>query len=173
MYSKEVLFDRRKYQKIISKNIKIEPQERFWKNFLEIFKWKNILYFGTNVQEQPIPSHVAIGQVELPLITLDHVRRKIQTILEKDRHKIGYIHFGAVHIHIKASFQKGLDTPINVTLMHNCIANRAKALIGILRGNLMYQNIRFTTYPGYSLPLRDLDKTVLLIFVITFHEQTY
>jgi len=41
--------------------------------------------------------------------------------------------------------------------MHNRIANRAEALIGILRGNLMYQNIGFTTYPGYSLPLRDLD----------------
>ena len=41
--------------------------------------------------------------------------------------------------------------------MHNRISNRAKALIGILIGNLMYQNLGFITYPGYGIPLKDLD----------------
>jgi len=98
--------------------MKIEPQEGFRKNFFEIFKRKNIQYFGTNVQEQPIPGHVATRHVELPLVTLDQVRRKIKTIPEKDRHKIGYSHFGAVRIHLKASFHKGLDTPL---LLRLCI----------------------------------------------------
>jgi len=148
--------------------MKIEPHEGFRKTFLEIFKRKNVQYFGNNIQEQPIPGHTAAGQVELPLITLEQVKRKIRNIPEKDRHKIGYIHFGAVHIHIKASFQKGLDTPIIITLLHNCIANRATALIEILRGNLMYQNLGFTTYPGYGIPIRDLDTSHALNLCYNF-----
>jgi len=76
---------------------------------------------------------------------------------DKDRSKIGYIHFGVVRIHLKATFQKGLDTPIVITLIHNRIAKRSEALIGILRGNLIYQNIGFTTYPGCGIPIKDLD----------------
>ena len=37
------------------------------------------------------------------------------------------------------------------------MAKRLEALIGILRGNLMYQNIGFTTYLGYGIPIKDLD----------------
>ena len=48
--------------------------------------------------EQSIPGHLAIGQLELPLITLDQIKRKICTIPSKDRHKIGYIHLGVVSI---------------------------------------------------------------------------
>jgi len=81
---------------------------------------------------QSIPRHLATGKVELPLITLDQIKAKITTIPSKDRPKIGYIHLGAVRIHIQASFQKGLDTPITLTLMHNRICNRAEALLGII-----------------------------------------
>ena len=116
--------------------MKIEPHERFRNFFLGIFKRKNIQYFGTNIQEQFIPGHIAAGQVKLPLITLEQVRHKIQNLPEKDHHKIGYIHFGAVRIHIRASLQKGLDTSIVITLMHNRILARAEALIGIFSGNL-------------------------------------
>jgi len=48
-YSKEVLFDRKKYQKFLSKNMKITEQEGFRKTFLSIFKRKNIQYFGTHI----------------------------------------------------------------------------------------------------------------------------
>jgi len=122
-YSKEILFDRKTYQKIISKSMKICPRQGFRKAYLDIFKRKNIQYFGTNVQEQPIPGNIAAKQVELPLITLEQVKHKIRNITKKDRHKIGCIQFGAVRTLIKASFQKGLDTLIVITLMHNPMAD--------------------------------------------------
>ena len=50
-YSKEILFDKKKYQKIMSKNMKIGAHEGFRKTFLDIFKRKNIQYFGMNIQE--------------------------------------------------------------------------------------------------------------------------
>jgi len=46
-YSKEVLFDRKKYQNFLCKNMKITEQEGFRKTFLNIFKRKYIQYFGT------------------------------------------------------------------------------------------------------------------------------
>ena len=156
-YSKELLFDRRKYQKILKQQIKLHSHEGFTKPLFDIFKRRNIQYFGTNIQEQSIPGNLADGQVELPLVTLDQIKAKLRQIPEKDRPRIGYIHFGAIRIHIKASFQKGIDTPILLTLMHNRIRNRQEAIIGILKGNLIYQNLAFTLYPGFSIPIRDLD----------------
>jgi len=47
--------------------------------------------------------------------------------------------------------------PITVTLMHNRIRNRAETQLGILRGNLKYQKLGFTAYPGFGLPIKDLD----------------
>jgi len=156
-YAKEVIFDRKKYQKIMSHNMKIESSEGFQKTFLDIFKRKNIQYFGINIQEQSIPGSIAAGQVKLPLITYEQVKHKIRSLPERDRTKMGYIHFGAVRIHLKPSFKKGLDTPVILTLMHNRIANRGEALLGILRGNLIYQNLGFTTCTGYGIPIKDLD----------------
>jgi len=37
-YSKEILFDRKTYGKFISKSIKIDPRQGFWKTYLAIFK---------------------------------------------------------------------------------------------------------------------------------------
>jgi len=64
----------------------------------------NIQYFGTQMMEQSIPGYLATGQVELPLVNLDQIKAKITMIPSKDRPKIGYIHLGAVRIHIQASF---------------------------------------------------------------------
>ena len=69
--------------------MKVAEQEGFRRNFLNIFKRKNIQYFGTNIQEISIPGNIAEGQVELPLITLDQVRQKIRQLHDKDRSKIG------------------------------------------------------------------------------------
>jgi len=44
-YSKEVIFDEKKYQKIISKNMKIESTEGFRKTFLDMFKRKKYPIF--------------------------------------------------------------------------------------------------------------------------------
>jgi len=60
-YSKEVLFDKKKYQKILPKNMKITEQEGFRKTFLSIFKRKNIQYFGTSIEEIPIPGNIVEG----------------------------------------------------------------------------------------------------------------
>jgi len=41
--------------------------------------------------------------------------------------------------------------------MHHRIRNRAEALLGILRENLKYEKLGFTVYPGFGLPIKDLD----------------
>ena len=84
--------------------MKIESTEGFRKTFLDMFKRKNIQYFRTNIQEQSIPGNIAARQVELPFITYEQVKCKIRNLPGKDRTKICYTHFGAVRIHLKASF---------------------------------------------------------------------
>jgi len=84
-YTKDVLFDKKTYQKILSKRLQMDSHEGFKRGFLNLFKRSNIQYFGTQIIEQPIPGHLATGQVELPLITLDQIKRKISSIPSKDR----------------------------------------------------------------------------------------
>jgi len=74
MYNKEVLFDKKTYPKIASKSLKMDSHEGFKRGFLNLFKRTNIQYFGTHIMEQSTPGHLATGQVELPLITLDQVK---------------------------------------------------------------------------------------------------
>ena len=133
----------------------MDSHEGFKRGFLTLFKRANIQYFGTQIMEQAIPGHLVTGQVELPLISQDQIKRKLREIPSKDPSKIRYIHLGVVRIHVQASFQKGLDTPITLTLMHNRIRHRAEALLGILRGNLKYQELGFTIYPDFGLPIKD------------------
>ena len=47
MYTKEVLFDKKAYQRILSKSLKIDSHEGFKHEFLNLFKRSNIQYFGT------------------------------------------------------------------------------------------------------------------------------
>jgi len=105
----------------------MDSHEGFKRGFLNLFELTNIQHFGTHIMEQSIPGHLATGQVELPLITLDQVKQTLGRTPSSDRSKIKYIHLGAVRIHIQASFQKGLDTPIILMVMHNHIRNRAEA----------------------------------------------
>ena len=65
-YSKKTLFDKKKYQKIMAKNMKIGAHEGFRKTFLDMFKRKIIQYFGTSTEEQPIPGEITAGQIKLP-----------------------------------------------------------------------------------------------------------
>ena len=82
-YTKDVLFDKKTYQKILSKSLKMDSLEGFKRGFLNLFQRSNIQYFGTQMMEQPIPRHLARGQVELPLITLDQIKRKLSSIPSK------------------------------------------------------------------------------------------
>jgi len=44
MYSKDVLFDKKTYQKILSKSLKMDSHEGFKREFLTLFKRANIQY---------------------------------------------------------------------------------------------------------------------------------
>jgi len=78
MSAKDVLFDKKTYQKILSKRLKMDSHEGFKRGFLTLFKRANIQYFGTQIMEQLIPGHLATGQVELPLITLDQIGNSVR-----------------------------------------------------------------------------------------------
>jgi len=88
-YTKNVLFDKKTYQKRLSKSLKMDSHEGFKRGFLNLFQRSNIQYFGTQIMEQPIPGRLATRQVELPLITLDQIKRKLSSIPSKDRPKLG------------------------------------------------------------------------------------
>jgi hypothetical protein len=78
---------------------------------------ENIIYYGKLINESPIDIADAQGHTFIQLLNkkkLIELKRNIKK--EEHRSKLGYIHIGAVHVLIKATFQEGINSPVELVL---------------------------------------------------------
>ena len=66
---------------------------------------------------------------------------------------------------ISATFREGINTPIDLALLDNRIADKKEAILRIIRGNLNYQKLIVNNYPkiAYNIRDKDFDRTLSLI----------
>jgi len=108
-YDKHILFDKKTYQKILSKSLKMDSHEGFKRGFLNLFRRTNIHFFGTHIMEQSIPGHLATEQVELSLITLDQIKRRIVNLPSKDRRSSPNPHSGQLTERIRHPYHSHVN----------------------------------------------------------------
>ena len=73
------------------------------------------------------------------------------------------MYFGGVEFTIKAYFQKNIDTPIQIYVVdERIISTLQDALISVIKGNLIYQKIKFIIQPDFSISLEDKHKEFAL-----------
>lgn len=89
------------------------------KNFTSKVRRKNSLHCGLSHCEALIAIKDVNGKIKIPLIRNIDLQKRISSIPEEERKKIGYVHLGGVPIMIKALFGEGMDTPIKAGLMDN------------------------------------------------------
>ena len=91
--------------------------------------------------------------------------KRIAKIDENKICKIGWIYIGSIQMIISATFKEGIDTPIDLALLHNRIIDKKEAILGIIRGNLKYQKLIVNSYPkiAYNIGDKDFDRTLSLI----------
>ena len=123
------------------------------------------MYYGISLKEKALNIEVTSNKIEIPLLEKGEMLKMIQKIDEKERCKIGWIYIRSIQMIISATFREGIDTPIDLALLDNRIVNKKEAILGIIRGNLKYQNLIFNIYPkiAYNLGDKDFDKTLSLI----------
>ena len=165
-FSQEVLFDSQLFKKIKIADYNITEYSGFNRKLWEKFGLrKNIMYYGLSLKEKALNIEATSNKIEIPLLEKRELIQRIQKINEKDRYKIGWIYIGSIQMILNATFREGIDTPIDLALLDNRIVNKKEAILGIIKGNLKYQNLIFNIYPkiAYNLADKDFHRTLSLI----------
>jgi hypothetical protein len=91
------------------------------------------------------------------------VKRNIKK--EEHRSKLGYIHIGAIQVLIKATFQEGINSPVELVLKDDRITDPVDKILGVIEGNFAYVKLKFEIHPNIGIPLdtQRLDQTLTLI----------
>ena len=140
-FNRELIFDKNQYLKINKKGLEssMTSVNKLAQGIANMIKRKNIMYFSTTVREEPIEIRYARGNTNLPLLLKNDIEDKINKIKSSDKFKIGYAHIGGIQVMIKAHFQEGIDSPVNLAILDNRIKDLKHALLGIIQGILSYK----------------------------------
>lgn len=163
---KRLIFDLNKYNKIKEEGFTLKKDKIFNQPiFSKLKRIKNEVLIVSD-KEQAIDVSQIEGKTVIPLLSKQIVNTEISKIQTKN---ITYrnIELAATEIIVKAYFQQGIDTPIELMIVDERIINPIeKSIITRLRGNLIYQKVRFIIRPDYSISLADknIDKTYTLYY---------
>ena len=130
------------------------------KNMLKATSKKNILYYGVFVQEIPVDTEDAQGELALPVITQERIQEeleKIEKISRKDAEALedGWLFLGKIQIILKSTFREGINTPVVLVLKDMRFQSRDAQILGAIEGNLKYSTIMFTRDLSYGIAMRD------------------
>ena len=144
------------YKKIQSETDELTVKKIFKTHYFE--RNKEVRYVAQK-HENIIDITTINGKARINLITDDLIKRELSKLSNKEANKLKNIYFGAIEFTIKAYFQKNIDTPIQIYILDDRIlGNLQDALIAVIKGNLIYQKLKFTIQPDFSVSLKDENK---------------
>ena len=148
------------YQKIQNEKEELKVKNIFKTRMFE--RNKEVRYIAQK-HENTIDTTSLNGRAKISLITDDIIKRELRKLSTKEANKYRNIYFGAVEFTIKGYFQKNIDTPIQVYILDDrIIGNLQDAIISIIKGNLIYQKLKFTIQPDFSISLKEEHKELAL-----------
>ena len=154
--SQTLSFKPETYKRIQSETEELTIKKIFKTNYFE--RNKQIRYIAQK-HENIIDINTINGRAKINLITDDLIKRELSKLSNKEASKLKNIYFGAIEFTIKAYFQKNIDTPIQIYILDDRIlGNIQDALIAVVKGNLIYQKLKFIIQPDFSISLKDENK---------------
>lgn len=158
--SQTLSFKPETYQKIQNEKEELSVKKIFKINWFE--RNKEIRYIAQK-HENIIDTTSVNGRAKISLITDEIIKRELRKLSTKEAKKYRNIYFGGVEFTIKAYFQRNIDTPIQIYILDDRIlGNLQDALISVIKGNLIYQKLKFTVQPDFSISLKDEHKELAL-----------
>lgn len=110
------------------------------------------------------------GKAKINLITEDIIKRELKKVPSKSRENYRNIYFGAIEFTIKAYFQNKVNTPLELYLRdERILSNLEDSIIAVLKGNLIYQKVKFTVHPDFSISMEDGHKDLALTLYFKLH----
>ena len=136
--NKKIIFHSNIFEKVKGKEMDLSVEKIF-----KIPRIKNLLkrnkeeYYVIRQKEHIIDCKYTQGRAEVPLISKRELNKEVQKL--KNKEPIRYVHVGGIEILIKACFQEGIDTPIELYLADDWIVEPIeKSIVSAVKGNLMY-----------------------------------
>jgi hypothetical protein len=170
-YEGSILIDPSLFRKIqkedldLTKDANMKGKEKIGGIMKRFNQKENIIYYGKIISETPTDIADAQGHTCIQLLNkkkLMELKRNIKS--EEHRNKIGYIHIGAIQVLIKATFQEGINSPVELVLKDDRITDPVDKILGVIEGNLAYVKLKFEIHPNIGIPLdtQRLDQTLTL-----------
>jgi hypothetical protein len=158
-YDGSILIDPTLFQKIqkedldLTKDANMKEKEKIGGIMKRFNQKENIIYYGKLINESPIDIADAQGHTFIQLLNkkkLIELKRNIKK--EEHRSKLGYIHIGAIQVLIKATFQEGINSPVELVLKDDRITDPVDKILGVIEGNLAYVKLKFEIHPNIGIP---------------------
>jgi len=169
-YEGSILIDPTLFQKIqkedldLTKDANMKGKERIGGIMKRFNQKENIIYYGKLINETPIDIADAQGHTYIQLLNKKLMELKRNIKKEEHRNRIGYIHIGAIQVLIKATFQEGINSPVELILKDDRITDSVDKILGVVEGNLAYVKLKFEIHPNIGIPLdtQRLDQALTL-----------
>jgi len=128
-------------------------------------KIDNIIHYRKLINETPTDIADAEGHTYIQLLNkkkLMDLKRNIRK--EEHMNKIWYIYIGAIQVLIKATFQEGINSPVELVLKDDRITDPVDKILGVVEDNLVYVKLKSKIHHNIeiSLDTQRLDQTLSL-----------
>ncbi|KAL0434891.1 UNVERIFIED_CONTAM: Enzymatic polyprotein [Sesamum radiatum] len=116
--------------------------------------------------EFAIPMELTGNAMEMQLIPKEEILEELSKLREEVATTMKWIHIGTIEVLIKATFKKGIDSEIHLSIMDRRINNLRDGCLGTMIGNLYAGKLMFDIHPRIAYNLADQDFSR----VLTLHQ---
>ena len=133
----------------------------------KIFKKKRKDFMVFDKIETSIDITEICGNKSISLIRMNDIEDQLEKIQDEE---MKYVYLAGIQISMKAHFNKGIDTPLEIAICDDRIIEPVeKSIIAQFTGNLIYQYCKFTICPDFTINLNDknIEKSLRLYWKLT------
>ncbi|KAL0434934.1 UNVERIFIED_CONTAM: movement protein [Sesamum radiatum] len=124
------------------------------------------IIYKVRLGEFAIPMELTGNVMEMQLIFKEEILEELSKPREEVAVTMKWIHIGTIEVVIKATFKKGIDSEIHLSIMDRRINNLRDGCLGTMIGNLYAGKLMFDIHPRIAYNLADQDFSR----VLTLHQ---
>ncbi|KAL0458132.1 UNVERIFIED_CONTAM: movement protein [Sesamum latifolium] len=127
---------------------------------------KHHIIYKVSSGEFAIPMEITGNVMKMQLIHKEEILEELSKLREEVAITMKWIHIETIEVVIKATFKKGIDSEIHLSIMDRRINNLRDGCLGTMIGNLYAGKLMFDIHPRITYNLADQDFSR----VLTLHQ---
>ncbi|KAL0415912.1 UNVERIFIED_CONTAM: movement protein [Sesamum latifolium] len=125
---------------------------------------KHHIIYNVSLGEFAIPMELTENMMEMQLIPKEEILEELSKLREEVALTIKWIHIRTIEVVIKATFKKGINSEIHLSIMNRRINNLRDGCLGTMICNLYAGKLMFDIHSRIAYNLADQDFSSLHTF---------